>query len=116
MTFRLDGDRKPGFTLSGDTTYFLNTRAALRAVYYFNRILGVETGGGVARLTFPGSSTPRRDKTDSYHVGLRFRLAENDSGRRTEFSLRIQHYRRESTDPNQNRTRTTIGFGAEVGF
>jgi hypothetical protein len=118
LTFRLDGVREPGFTVASDSVYYLNTRTALRAVYYLNRVLGVEAGGSAARLTFPDSQGDnlRVDTTDAYEVGLRFRLAENSAGRRMEYSLRVRHFRRESTDPGQNRSGTTIGFGAELGY
>ena len=118
LTFRLNSVREPGFTVGGDSIYFLNTRTALRGVYYFNRLLGVESGGSVARLTFPDSegNSSRVDTTDAYEVGLRIRLAENAVGRRMEFSLRMQHYRRQSTIESQNRSLTTVGFGVDLGF
>ena len=118
LTLRLNGIREPGFTTSEGSIYYLDTRTGLRGVYYLNRILGIEVGGSVARLTFPGSAStePRIDTTDAWDVGLRFRLAENDVGRRVEFSVRMKRYERESTAPGQNRSRTTIGFGADMGF
>ncbi len=118
LTFRLDGVREPGFTLSGNSIYYLDTRVALRAVYYLNRIFGVDAGGSVGRLTFPDSQgdNSRVDTTDAYEAGLRFRLSEDSVGRRVEYSLRMRHYRRESTLEGQNRSGTTLGFGAELGF
>ncbi len=118
LTIRFSSHREPGFTTSGDSIYFLDTRAGLRVVQFFNRIMGVEAGGSVSRLTFPDSEGNNSwlDTTDSYHGGLRFRLAENSLGRRVEFSIRVQHSRRKSTLGPETLSRTTVGFGADLGF
>jgi hypothetical protein len=118
LKFRLNSVRQPGFTLSGDSIYYLDTRIGLRSVYYFNRIFGVDGGGSLGRLTFPGSQgdSLRVDRTETYEAGLRFRLAENAAGRRMEYSVRMQHRRRESTIESQNRSWTTLGVGAVLGF
>ena len=72
----------------------------------------------MGRLTFPGSQNAslRVDTTETYEAGLRFRLAENAAGRRMEYSVRMQHRRRESTIESQNRSWTTLGVGAVLGF
>jgi hypothetical protein len=117
-TLRLEGLREPGFTVSSTSIFFLNSRIGLRALYYVNRIIGIETGGSRGKLEFPGPSGgfEREDRTDSYEVGLRFRLAENSLGRRVEYRLRWQHYRTDSNDDLLDRTRTTVGLGAVLGF
>jgi hypothetical protein len=115
---RLDALREPGFTVSSDSIFYLDTRVRLRAVYYLTRIVGIESGGSRGKLEFPGASGAfeREDDLDTYEVGLRFRLAENSLGRRVEYSLRFQRYRRDSSDDLQDRTRSAIGLNAVVGF
>jgi hypothetical protein len=118
ITLRLNALREPGFTVSSDSIFYLDTRVRLRAVYYFTRIVGVETGGGRGKLEFPGPSGAfeRQDDINTYEVGLRFRLAENSLGRRVEYSLRFERYRRDSNDDQHDRTRSAIGLNAVVGF
>lgn len=118
LTLRLDALREPGFTVSTDSTFYLDTRLRLRGVYYLNRIIGIETGGARGKLAFPGGTGgfEREDRIDSYEMGLRFRLAENTLGRRIEYNLRYQRSRRDSNDDLQDRSRTSIGLGAVVGF
>lgn len=118
LHLRLDALREPGFTVSTNSIFYLNTRVRLRAVYYLTRIVGVESGGSRGKLEFPGASGAfaREDDVDTYEVGVRFRLAENSLGRRIEYSLRLQRYRRDSTDDLQDRTRTAVGLNAVVGF
>ena len=115
---RLNGVREPGFTVSGDGIFYLNTETRVTGVYYLNRIVGVETGGSLGTLEFPDSSTAteRKDRVSSYQGGLRFRLAENSMGRRIEYSLTVRRWRRDSSDDAQDRSRTTLGLGAVVGF
>jgi len=115
---RLDGVREPGFTVSGDGIFYLNTETRVTGVYYLNRIVGVETGGSLGTLEFPSSSAPieRKDRVSSYQGGLRFRLAENSMGRRIEYNLTLRRWRRNSNDDTQDRSRTTLGLGAVVGF
>jgi hypothetical protein len=115
---RLDALREPGFTVSSDSIFYLDTTVRLRAVYYLTRILGIESGGSRGKLEFPGASGAfqREDDVNTYEVGLRFRLAENSLGRRIEYSLRFQRYRRDSNDDRQDRSRSAIGLNAVVGF
>jgi hypothetical protein len=115
---RLDALREPGFTVSSSSTFYLDTRVRQRAVYYLTRIVGIESGGSRGKLEFPGASGAfeRKDDVDTYEVGLRFRLAENSLGRRVEYSLRFQRYRRDSNDDRQDRARSAIGLNAVVGF
>ena len=117
-TFKLEGAREPGFTISSDSTFYVDTRVRLGALYYVTRIVGIEGGVTRARITFPGASPgfEREDDLDLYDAGLRFRLAEDARGRRIEYSLRLERYRRDSNDDVQDRERTAIGAGAIVGF
>ena len=96
ITLRLDASREPGFTVSSNSIFYLDTRVRLRAVYYLTRIVGIESGGSRGKLEFPGASGAfeREDDVNTYEVGLRFRLAENSLGRRVEYSLQFQRYRR----------------------
>lgn len=117
-TFRLTARREPGFTVGGDSVYFLHSRVKIGAVRYLNRIFGVEASGTAGRLTFPSSLTldDREDDLLLYDAGVRFRLSENEMGRRVEYSLTLGRYERTSTDPLAERSRTTFGIGAVVGF
>jgi len=118
IRLRLDALREPGFTVATDSIFYLDTRVRMRAVYYLTRIVGIESGGSRGKLEFPGASGAfeREDDIDTYEVGVRFRLAENSLGRRVEYSLRLQRYRRDSTDDLQDRSRTVFGLNAVVGF
>jgi len=117
-TFKLEGGREPGFTISSDSTFYVDTRVRLAALYYVTRVVGLEGGSTRARLTFPGASPSfeREDDIRLYDAGLRFRLAEDSRGRRVEYTLRLERYRRDSNDDTQDRQRTAIGAGAVVGF
>ena len=112
----IDGKRLPGFSVSGDSTYYLLKDYGLRLVRYLNRTFGVEGGASNGRLTFPGSDQTREDRILRYDVGLRVRLFENTIGRRLEYRLRIGRYRRESTVPSLDRSQNTIGLDVVWGF
>jgi hypothetical protein len=114
----LDLDREPGFAIEGTSVFYLDTRADGRVVRYLSRLLGVEIAGGLERLTFPGG-TPSIDRVDHLsraEVGLRVRLFENTIGRRVEYTFRVRREHRDSTDDAQDRSRTTVGLGAILGF
>jgi len=117
-TVRLNAIREPGFTVSSQSTFYLNTRARMRVAYYLTRILGFEVGGSRGRLDFPDTSggSVREDDFYTYEAGLRFRLAENSLGRRVEYALRFQRYERDSSEVGQDRSRSTVGLHAVVGF
>jgi hypothetical protein len=116
--FRLDALRLPGFSVYLANTYYLETRGGFRALYYLSRLYGIEGGVQRGRLSFPDSTNflGREDRIRRYDVGVRFRLFENRIGRKTEYSLRVGRYRRESTVPNFNQAQFTVYFGAELGF
>jgi hypothetical protein len=117
-TLRLDGLREPGFTISTAGAFYVNTRVRLRAIHYLTRIVGIEAGGSRGTIDFPvaSGSFEREDRIGTYEAGVRFRLAEDSLGRRIEYSLRLQRYRRNSNDDRQDRTRTGVGVNAVVGF
>lgn len=96
---RLDVHRRPGFSVTEQSTYFVDSHAGLRLVYYFNRAFGAEAGTGFGRVEFPDAdgSTARHDDIFSYNLALRVRLSENSIGRRIEYRLNLQRYERESS-------------------
>ena len=110
--------REPGFTISSAGAFYLNTTVRLSGVYYLNRLVGIEAAGTRGRIEFPdaGAAVERRDDLTGYEGGLRLRLAENSLGRRVEYSLRLQRSRRDSNFDSQDRSRTTFGLNAVVGF
>ncbi|MCP3979797.1 MAG: outer membrane beta-barrel protein [bacterium] len=114
--FRLDYERRPGFSVYEDTTYYLNSEVALLGVHYFNRVIGIEAGIRDGTLTFPGSTTRREDDLRRYSAGVRLRMMENSLGRKLEYRFGLRHYNRESTIPGLDRSQTSIGMGAVVGF
>jgi hypothetical protein len=118
LTFHLDGRREPGFTLSSAGIFYLNTTARLGGVYYLNRLIGIEAAGTIGRLDFPvaGAAVEREDDLTGYEAGVRLRLAENSLGRRVEYSLRLRRSRRDSNFDSQDRSQTTFGLNAVVGF
>ena len=118
LTLRLDGVREPGFTVSGPGIFYLNTQTRLRATYYFQRFLGLETGGSLGELRFPGATgtESREDDISSVEAGLRFRLAETTLGRRVEYVLGARRYESQSNVPTQSYSTTVIGLTAVVGY
>lgn len=117
--FRLEAQRLGGFATSGLNVYYLDTHADVRVVHFLNGIFGVETGGTLGRLTFPGSLDPgpeRFDRLRRFDIGIRLRLAENQLGRRVEYSLRIGRYRRDSNRDEFDQDQNTAFFGAVLGF
>jgi hypothetical protein len=115
-TLRADAMRQPGFTVTGSTLYYLESRAGVGAVRYFNRIVGIEANVARTRLTFPDTSDDRTDRILQYDGAVRLRLAENSLGRRVEYRLRLERYVRDSTLDSEDLSRTTFGVGAVVGF
>ena len=83
---------------------------------YFNRFIGLELGGGRFTLDFLGATDGRKDDILTGQAGVRFRISENDLGRRVEYAFRYILTRRNSTNPFLDQTRGTIGFGASIGY
>ena len=115
---QLEAWRRPGFAVTGNNTYFLDTSYGLRAVRFLNPVFGLEAGFRLGNLEFPqsASGTVREDDIVFYEAGVRLRLAELSLGRRIEYSLRIGRYERDSTEDSSDRSRTTVSIGAVVGF
>jgi len=74
----------------------------------------MELSGGLASLDFLGSS--RRDDVTTGGAGVRFRISENDLGRRVEYAFRYTRTKIDSTLPTNNQNRGTVGFGVTVGY
>ena len=116
-TIRLDTWRRPGFSLWGTSTYYVDRRVRVGLLRYFNAVFGIDATVGTGRLTFPGTGgLEREDEIWEYDVGVRVRLAENSIGRRVEYSLKVLHRDVESTIPTLDRSRTRLDLGAVVGF
>ena len=117
-TIRLDGKRVPAFSVSNAGIYVLDTEIGLRLIYYFTRIIGLESGASVGQITFPDSQVQleRVDDLVRYDLGVRFRLAETSLGRRVEYRVRWRVYQRTSPVPSQNISRGTLGMEAVFGF
>lgn len=110
----LEAKRDVVFTIYEVSGIFVDRLARLRLVNYFNRIFGVEASAGRGKLDFPGLT--RRDDYWVASGGLRVRLSETEIGRRIEYTLNVTRYERTSTDPGLDQSRTTVGFGAIVGY
>lgn len=115
---RLLTERLPGFAVYDGNAYYLETNYGLRAVHYFNRLFGVESGIRRGTLTFPErvGGRDREDLIKRYDVGIRLRISDNSLGRRLEYSIKIGRYRRESTLPSVEQSQTTFAVGAVLGF
>jgi len=110
----LTGTRDVRYTIYDVSPLYIFTGADLTLVKYFNRFIGMEFSGGRADLDFIGST--RRDETWRGGAGVRFRIAENDLGRRVEYSFRYTRTVTDSTIPTNNQNRGTVGFGVSVGY
>ena len=120
-TLQAGGLRDIGFSTYVATGYYENATYDARVIQYFNRIVGVEAGGGRGQLTFPASASPslptdRIDQTTQFDGGLRLRFSENTLGRRVEYSIKLTHWTLTSNYPNIDQSRTTFGFNAIIGY
>jgi len=90
----------------------------MRAIHYLTRLVGLELGGSVGKLTFPGSFAveERIDDLRNWDGGVRLRMFQGQAGGRLEYSIRLTHYDRESTVPTADRSGTTLSMGAVAGF
>ena len=119
-TLQLGGKREVDFAVFQQNNFFLDRSASTRVIHFFGRVLGFEVGGRRGKLTFPesGAVVERVDLITEYDLGIRVRLLENALGKRVEYTLKWQHYRRDSNPPfdNLDQSRSTIGLGVVVGF
>ena len=114
----LSGSRTPGFSLVEGSPYYLSAEVGMRAIHYLTRLVGLELGGSVGKLTFPGSFAveERIDDLRNWDGGVRLRMFQGQAGGRLEYSIRLTHYDRESTVPTADRSGTTLSMGAVAGF
>ncbi len=115
-TLQLESWRRPSFSVFGDATYLLERGTAVSFLHYLVWPIGVESRIRLDKLTFPGAATDREDRGLGYDIGVRLRLAQNELGRRVEYSLKLSREEIESNIEGVGRDRTTIGLGAIVGF
>jgi len=112
----LIGARDVRYSVLESTDLYTYTGAETTFVKYFNRFLGMELGGGRGTLDFLGDAAARRDDLLTGTAGIRFRISENDLGRRVEYAFRYVFTRRDSTDDSLDQTRGTVGFGVSFGY
>jgi len=113
-TLQVGGKRQVAFAIYLGNQYYLNRTYDLRAIHYVNRVIGFEAGGSLGQLDFPDSL--RHDRIEAWDMGVRVRLKENDLGRRLEYSFRYTDYRQDSNVDNFDQSRSSVGFGAIVGY
>jgi hypothetical protein len=104
------------YSVLESTDLYTNTGAEITFVRYFNRFIGMELGGGRGTLDFLDAEDPRKDDLSRGSAGIRFRLSENDLGRRVEYAFRYVLTRRNSNLDFLDQTRGTIGFGMSFGY
>jgi hypothetical protein len=115
-TLSLRAFRDIQYSVLESTDLYTNTGAELTFVRYFNRFIGMELGGGHSTLAFLGVGDQRRDDISRGTAGIRFRISENDLGRRVEYAFRYVLSRRNSNFDFLDQTRGTIGFGMSFGY
>jgi hypothetical protein len=112
----LTGQRDVQYSIYQSTNLYTQTGGALSLIKYFNRFLGGEIGAGRSRLVFLGDPQDRVDANTSGTVGIRFRISENDLGRRVEYAFRYVRSIVNSTRDDLDQNRGTIGFGVSFGY
>ena len=110
------GARDVRYTIYTNSNLYVYTGGELTLIKYFNRFLGIEVGAGRANLDFIGDPTGRIDVQTTGSVGLRFRISENQMGRRVEYAIRYTRWLINSTDPDIDQNRGTFGFGLAFGY
>jgi len=112
----LTGSRDVNYSIYESTNLYTNTGGSLSLIKYFNRFLGGEIGAGRSRLVFLGDPQDRVDGYTTGTLGVRFRISENDLGRRVEYAFRYVRSIVNSTDDGLDQNRGTIGFGVSFGY
>ena len=112
----LTGARDVRYTVFDETPLYAYTGGDLALVKYFNRLIGAEFVAGRAVLKFLGDSQNRVDNDSKFVAGLRFRISENELGRRVEYAIRYTRTIINSTLPGLDQNRGTVGFGASFGY
>jgi Putative beta-barrel porin 2 len=111
------------FTLYETTELYRYTNGDLTFVKYFNRLLGIEVGGGEGNVVFIGDPTGRHYAITRESLGVRVRLSENALGRRVEYAFRYVYSQLNATCgplPGScdylDQNRGTVGFGVTYGY
>jgi hypothetical protein len=114
----LDAERRVDFSVWENNAYLLDNHQELTVVHFLNRFLGLELGylNGKLEVPEPVAGDPREDDIRKTTVGLKLRMFENDLGRRVEYTIRYQGYRRTSSQSSLNQSRNTVSFTADLGF
>ena len=117
-TVQLEAERDARFAVFSDHQYYVYTGYEARVIHYITRSIGVEAATLRGHLDFSQSALERdrQDRIEHVEAGLRLRLFENDLGRRIEYTLRIRHRQRRSTEPGVEDSRTSGGFGVVLGY
>ena len=112
----LTGARDARYSIYASSNLYVFTGGELVLIKYFNRFLGMEVGAGRAQLDFLGDPQDRIDHHTTGTLGLRFRVSENDLGRRVEYAIRYTRWIINSTRDDLDQNRGTIGFGVSFGY
>ena len=112
----LTGARDVRYAIYESSNLYVYTGGELTLVKYFNRFIGAEIGGGRANLGFLGDPQNRVDNYTTGAVGIRFRISENELGRRVEYAFRYIRTAVNSTRDDLDQNRGTIGFGVSFGY
>jgi hypothetical protein len=110
------GQRDVQYSIYESTNLYTQTGGALSLIKYFNRFIGGELGVGRSRLVFLGDPQDRVDGYTTGTLGIRFRISENDLGRRVEYAFRYVRSIVNSTRDDLDQNRGTIGFGVSFGY
>ncbi|HEX4823525.1 MAG TPA: outer membrane beta-barrel protein [Candidatus Polarisedimenticolaceae bacterium] len=108
------GTRDVRYSIYDVSPLYLYTGGDATFIKYFNRFIGMEISGGLAALDFLGSD--RVDDITTGGAGIRFRVSENDLGRRVEYAFRYTRTKIDSSVATNNQNRGTVGFGVTVGY
>jgi hypothetical protein len=112
----LTGARDVRYTVVDSTPLYVYTGGDLTLIKYFNRFIGAEVGAGRANLEFLGDPQNRVDDYTTISAGIRFRISENDLGRRVEYAFRYTRWIINSTRDDLDQNRGTVGFGVAFGY
>ena len=112
----LTGARDVRYTVYETVPLYVFTGGELGLVKYFNRFIGIEGSAARQRLKFLGDPAGRVDNDTIGSLGLRFRISENDLGRRVEYAFRYSRVIIDSTIDSLDQNRGTVGFGVTMGY
>lgn len=106
-------DRDLNFSIYGSNLYFIQDHGDVECLFYLNRVLALDGGYGLYRLSYPriGPEEPRRDEIRKLKGGIRFRLAN-----RTVATLSVAGWTRTSNVPNADSHQVLVTTGVETTF